>query len=100
MADKTPREEFEEMFGEIIDEQWQWLKEFLGRNLPAGVVDYNEIVGFRVEGRIYHPTDVELIKRDATRVIDKAELLSLSLDREPNAFGYGIENVEILHEEG
>lgn len=32
MAEKTPREEFEQMFGGIIDEQWQWLKEFVEKN--------------------------------------------------------------------
>lgn len=28
----TPREEFEAKFGSIIDDDWQWLKEFLVRN--------------------------------------------------------------------
>lgn len=27
----TPREEFESVFGPIIDDQWQWLKEFVAR---------------------------------------------------------------------
>ncbi len=27
----TPREEFEKTFGPIVDEQWQWLKEFCKR---------------------------------------------------------------------
>lgn len=28
MRSMTPREEFEDQFGPILDEQWQWLKEF------------------------------------------------------------------------
>jgi len=54
MAEKTPREEFEQMFGGIIDEQWQWLKEFVEKNhIPQPPV------GFRVNGRVYHPDDVK-----------------------------------------
>ena len=34
--DPTPREEFESQFGEIDDEQWQWLKEFVQRNDDGG----------------------------------------------------------------
>ena len=34
--DPTPREEFESQFGEIDDEQWQWLKEFAQRNDGSG----------------------------------------------------------------
>ena len=32
----TPRWEFEQQFGPIRSEQWQWLKEFCHRNLATG----------------------------------------------------------------
>lgn len=62
MGHATPREEFEEQFGEIIDEQWQWLKEFVERNLPVGVIDWNNVAGFEVQGRVFHPSEVVLIR--------------------------------------
>jgi hypothetical protein len=44
----TPREEFEEQFGSITDDKWEWLKQFCLRNPVTdshnGVtyIDYNE----------------------------------------------------------
>ena len=42
----TPREEFEEQFGSITDNQWEWLKEFCLRNPVTGAnpdnINYNE----------------------------------------------------------
>ncbi|HMT68963.1 MAG TPA: hypothetical protein PKD16_02310 [Saprospiraceae bacterium] len=45
--------------------------------------------------------NVELLKNideEETKVITNARLSSLSLDAQKNAFGYGIENVEVLHD--
>jgi hypothetical protein len=33
---KTPREEFEEEFGPITDDRWEWLKQFCLRNPVTG----------------------------------------------------------------
>lgn len=60
---QTPREEFEEMFGAITDERWQWLKEFCDRNYNISSW-LRGVAGYRVPGedRTYHPDDVEIIR--------------------------------------
>lgn len=55
----TQREEFESEFGFITDEQWQWLKEFVARHYQPNRTQ--GVVGYKVGGRIHHPSDVEII---------------------------------------
>ena len=57
----TPREEFEQQFGAIDDEKWEWLKEFLVRNDTRDKLPWNRIVGFRIDDRVYHPSEVQVI---------------------------------------
>lgn len=43
----------------------------------------------------------EWAEPEGVKMIQPGELtlVEVSLDKEPNAFGYGIENVEVLHED-
>lgn len=59
----TPREEFQNVFGPINDDQWQWLKEFTERNYDAqawlrGVQGYRHVP----TDRIFHPSEMEIIR--------------------------------------
>lgn len=96
MAEQTPREEFEEQFGQITDDKWQWLKEFFDRNRTDEVVDWTRVAGFKVDGRIWAKDAVEVILRDTVREITKAEIISISVDPRPNAFGYGIDHAKLF----
>lgn len=44
----SPREEFEQQFGKITDEQWEWLKGFCERNPVTG--GDSELKGIVVDG--------------------------------------------------
>lgn len=59
----TPREEFQNVFGPITDDQWQWLKEFTDRNYDSqawlrGVVGYRHTP----TDQIFHPSEMEIIR--------------------------------------
>lgn len=59
----TPREEFQNTFGPINDDQWQWLKEFTERNYDASDW-FRGIKGYRhvPTDRIFHPSEMEIIR--------------------------------------
>lgn len=76
----TPREEFESEFGFIIDEQWQWLKEFCLRHPVTGHGTGGDVDFFN--GNKW------TIEEQPERVIEHSDVRNVSLDREPNVFGF------------
>ena len=109
----TPREEFESVFGLTTDHQWQWLKEFVERTYvprhgPSESMErYFEDVRRRHEetdeqqplpfneGVDFESTFIKLDEHVFRNIIP----YELSLDKEPNAFGYGVDKLPV-NEEG
>lgn len=73
-------------------------------NLPLYTRDWLKnldlfVHAYRIDGKLFHPDDVEIIRTNGAnpvpRLIENVEILYISLDDKPNAFGYGIDHATL-----